>query len=178
MAQHRFHKPSEEELNALQVCQNIIKRFREEDSRMPSSYMEAFIVVAKEPGKGPTGYAEDMKTIQPIASRVLLEIGPKARQRPQTLELVDRQQKPDNWREQEYFLTPKGRKLMRDLVKLLEPQQPELQKPQAVQPNIDAAVNTLLGAIPMLDKDKAGELAARVVAAALSTDKVSVPEPA
>jgi len=118
-ASHRFHTLSDSEKAALKRLQKIIQRFREEDSRMPSSYMEAFAAVAAEPGKGPTGYAEDMNTIQPIASRVLLEIGPKARQRPQALELVDRQQKPDSWREQEYFLTPKGRKLMKDLIKLM-----------------------------------------------------------
>ncbi|MBB4039088.1 hypothetical protein GGR34_000723 [Microvirga flocculans] len=117
---HRFHQLSDDERKALRKVVKLIQRFRDEDGRIPSSYMEAFAAVALEPGKGPTGYAEDMRTIQPIASRVLLEIGPKARQRPSALELVDRQQKPDSWRETEYFLTPKGRKLMRDIIKIME----------------------------------------------------------
>lgn len=118
-APHRFHQLSDDERRVLRKVHKLIKRFRDEDTRIPSSYMEAFTAVAAEPGKGPTGYAEDMATIQPIASRILLEIGPKARQRPSALELVDRQQKPDNWREQEYFLTPKGRKLMKDIIRIM-----------------------------------------------------------
>jgi len=170
MSQHRFHRLSDAELSALRVCHKIIKRFREEDGRIPSSYMEAFTVVAMEPGKGPTGYAEDMGTIQPIASRVLLEIGPKARQRPQALELVDRQQKPDNWREQEYFLTSKGGKLMRDLLEILR-QEIDREKEQAVHPDMDSAVTILLRSIPTLGEDNARELAAQVVNAALGADK-------
>lgn len=115
----RFHELNEEERKALKALKRCIELFRELDSRMPSSYIDAFLSVALEPGKGPTGYAQMMNTIQPVASRVLLEVGPKARQKEEPLGLVDRQTNPENWREQEYFLTPKGRKLMRDILKLM-----------------------------------------------------------
>lgn len=62
-------------------------------------------------------------------------------------------------------------------LKILCPQ-PEQEKPQAVQLDMDAAVHALLSAMPMLDKDKARELAKRIVGAALSANKPLVHEPA
>lgn len=116
----RFHELSEEERKRLRKVKRVIELFRQLEGRMPSSYIDAFLAVALEPGKGPTAYAKDINSIQPITSRVLLEIGPKARTKENALELVDRQQSPTSFRDQEYFLTPRGRKLMRDILKVME----------------------------------------------------------
>jgi hypothetical protein len=51
--------------------------------------LAAFLTVARHPGLGPTGYAKLLGTIQPIMSRILLEIGRKARAREEGLGLVD-----------------------------------------------------------------------------------------
>jgi hypothetical protein len=116
----RFHELTDEEQTSLAKLKRSIELFRELESRIPSSYIDAFLAVALDPGKGPTAYAKAMNTIQPIASRALLEIGPKARQKEESLGLVDRQVSALSLRDQEYFLTPKGRKLLRDLLNVME----------------------------------------------------------
>lgn len=114
----KFHELNDDDARALRKLKRAIESFRALDPRMPTSYVDAFLSVCLEPGKGPTDYAQDMGTIQPIASRVLLEIGGKARLREESLELVDRQVSDASLRNQEYFLTPKGRQLMNQLLKI------------------------------------------------------------
>lgn len=114
----RFAAPDEEDAARLETGLEIVNAFREIDPKMPSSYMAMFLAVAKEPGRGPTHYAETLGTIQPMASRILLEIGIKARERAEPLGLVDRAQGED-LRSQAYFLTPKGRILERKLLNVL-----------------------------------------------------------
>jgi len=116
---HRLHELSDEDRKDLRKVKRVIEIFRNLDQRMPSSYMDAFLAVATDPGKGPTAYAKDLNMVQPIAARVLLEIGPKARSRDEPLALVDRQNAPDSLRDLQYFLTPKGRKVMNDMLKAL-----------------------------------------------------------
>lgn len=100
----------------------IIDRFRELNSKMPSSYIAAFLAVAIKPGFGPSQYAKDLGTIQPIASRLLLEIGPKAREREGPgMGLVTRKISPENGREVEYTLTPEGARLARQIGRMLSP---------------------------------------------------------
>jgi hypothetical protein len=83
---------------------------------MPSSYIDAFLLVALKPGASPTDYARDLGTIQPIASRILLELGNHPRARDHELALVDRVQSPTSLVKQEYFLSPKGYRLMNELI--------------------------------------------------------------
>jgi DNA-binding MarR family transcriptional regulator len=115
----RFHELNDEDAKTFRKLQRAIEAFRSLDPRMPSSYIAAFLAVVLEPGKGPTEYAQDLGTIQPIMSRVLLEIGTKARMRDEGLQLVDRQVSDVSLRNQEYFLTPKGRQLMNQLLRAL-----------------------------------------------------------
>jgi hypothetical protein len=86
----------------------------------PAPYIDAFLAVCLEPGKGSSGYAPDIHAAQPTASRVLLEIGPKARERSEGLGLVDKSLSPTDYRTHEYFLTPKGRQLMQELIRTLK----------------------------------------------------------
>jgi hypothetical protein len=120
MYNNRTHKLSEAETKALQKCQKIIKAFRRVDHKIPASYMAAFLAVALDPAKGPTHYAQALETIQPIASRLLLEIGPKARHKEEPLGLVDKDVSAHSLRDHEYFLTHKGKNLMAELISIVE----------------------------------------------------------
>ena len=108
----RFHELTDDQREALEKLKQVVDLVRAIEARVPTSYLDAFLCVAREPGKGPTHYAKRMNTIQPIASRVLLEIGVKARERNASLGLVDRQIDPETLKRHEYFLTPKGRRLL------------------------------------------------------------------
>lgn len=114
-ADRRFAPPGDEEAATLDLGIDLINCFREVDPKMPSSYMAMFMAVAREPGMGPTHYAQRIGTIQPIASRILLEIGIKARERQQPLGLVDRTSGSEDLRSQAYYLTTKGRLLERKI---------------------------------------------------------------
>jgi DNA-binding MarR family transcriptional regulator len=115
----RYRKPADEEVRRLEVASRFVNVFRMQDSRMTSSYMAAFLAVARNPGQGPTEYAKVCGTIQPIMSRILLELGEHARQRSAGLGLVDRVPDPGNLRQQRYFLTNKGRVVYRELMEVL-----------------------------------------------------------
>lgn len=120
MANTRAHKLTEAEMKALAKCRRIIEVFRKVDHKIPASYIAAFLAVAMEPSKGPTHYANVLGTIQPIASRMLLEIGPKARHKDEPLGLVDKDVSAHSLRDHEYFLTFKGKALMQEIIGILE----------------------------------------------------------
>lgn len=115
----RIHEPSEVELKALRRAKRMIELFRTLEPRMPSSYIDAFLTVALKPGLGPTEYARELHTLQPIASRILMEIGNYARERENALGLVDRQLSSTSAAKHEYFLTPDGRRLMAQVVDIM-----------------------------------------------------------
>lgn len=119
MTNTRAHKLSEAEAQALVKCRRIVEAFRKVDHKMPASYIAAFLAVALEPSKGPTHYAKSLGTIQPIASRLLLEIGPKARHKDEPLGLVDKDVSAHSLRDHEYFLTHKGKQLMGELTAIM-----------------------------------------------------------
>lgn len=117
---NKFHELDDDQRKLFRRLKRTIEAFRSLYPNMPTSYVDAFLSVVLEPGKGPSDYAEDMGTIQPIASRVLLEIGTKARLRDEGLHLVDRQLSDTSLRNHELFLTPKGRQLMKQIEKIWE----------------------------------------------------------
>ena|SRR5215204_5236996 len=98
----------------------VVSAFRKVDPKMPTSYMAALLAVAMKPGHGPTEYAKDLGTIQPIMSRILLEIGVPVREGAQGLGLVDRRVSAESLRNQEYYLTQKGKALLREIAAALE----------------------------------------------------------
>ncbi len=117
----RFAEPDKDDAERLRLAFNIVSAFREVHPKMPTSYAQAFLAVAMHPGQGPTEYAKMIGTMQPIASRILLEIGIKARERDDDgLGLVDRQTDPANLRQQKYFLTGKGAALMNRLLGIVD----------------------------------------------------------
>lgn len=115
-----FQALSPDEVQSLMRLAWTIDVFREMNPKMPTSYIAAFLAVAIRPGQGPTEHAKTLGTIQPIASRLLLEIGPQARERDEGgMELVVRQISFESRRQTEYTLSPKGLKIARQIARML-----------------------------------------------------------
>lgn len=120
MGSDRFKEPSGNDARAISKAVRLIDAFRTVDPKIPSSYIRMFLAVAEKPGRGPTEYARMLETVQPVASRILLEIGPKARERDAGLGLVTMDYAPDNLKQKQYYLTDKGRLLLRQVFDILE----------------------------------------------------------
>lgn len=95
-------------LKSLGRLKDVIGAFRSLEPNLPASYIDAFLAVALRPGQGPTDYAVMLGTIQPVASRTLMEIGESARTRATPLHLVASYPHPESRRQVMYQLTPKG----------------------------------------------------------------------
>jgi hypothetical protein len=114
------HLLSAKDEGTLRVLAKVADLLLMINPKMPLSYLRAFIEVALSPGKGPTAYANSLGLVQPVASRILMEIGPSARTRSAPDHLVYWVSSPLNGREKEYYLTPKGLTLMYDVLRALE----------------------------------------------------------
>lgn len=95
-------------LRTLGRLKDVIGAFRSLEPALPASYIDTFLAVALRPGQGPTDYAAMLGTIQPVASRTLMEIGESARTRSSSLHLVESRPHPESRRQIMYHLTPKG----------------------------------------------------------------------
>lgn len=116
----RFEPPEGKDAVTIEKLSRVIDHFRLVDSKMPTSYVAAFLAVTMKPGNGPTEYARMCGTIQPIISRILLEIGPKARRGEGLgLGLVDRVVHETSLRNQRYFLTAKGKHLLASVLRTM-----------------------------------------------------------
>jgi DNA-binding MarR family transcriptional regulator len=105
----------EEDVRKLEKLLRAVEVFRELETSLPLSYVAAFLNVAISPDKGVSEYARDLGVAQPVASRVLLEIGKKARYGGEGLGLIDQDFAPNDLRTKHAYLTPKGVKLVRKL---------------------------------------------------------------
>ena len=119
----RFATPEINEGAALRALIEITRAFREISPTLPVSYMQAFLAVCLKPGGGSTDYMGELDTIQPIMSRILLHLG--AKQRGKALgdsgyKLIDTAPDPLDLRRDRYFLTPKGKTLLRRVLRELE----------------------------------------------------------
>jgi len=99
---------------------DIIDMFLAIERKMPLIYARSFIEVALNPGKGPTTYGSAIGTGQPQMSRILLEIGPQARHKQNSLNLVGQVASPNNAREIQTHLTPAGMTLMYDIIRRMD----------------------------------------------------------
>jgi DNA-binding MarR family transcriptional regulator len=122
MSNHRdrFASPDDDGARRLSRLFAVLQVLREVSPTLPASYAQALLAVAMKPGHGSGTYAKDLGVIQPVASRTLLEIGKKTRGGGPGLGLVDSQQDPVDLRQQRYFLTPKGRKLIDKVLQIIE----------------------------------------------------------
>lgn len=91
-----------------------INEFRTIQPKITANQIAAFLAVATKPGLGPTDYSRVLQTIQPVASRWLLDMGPKSRDG-EGLGLLDRRPDPRSLRQIQYHLTADGLKLAEKL---------------------------------------------------------------
>lgn len=116
----RFDPPTGDEAVSLERLSAVVDAFRLIDPKMPTSYVSAYLAVARKPGLGPTQYAKMCGTIQPIMSRILLDMGSYSRDKSGPgLELVDRVVDDVSLRNQRYYLTSKGRQLKSQIMRYL-----------------------------------------------------------
>lgn len=114
----KFAPPNAEDLRSMRRGLDFLQAFRTVEPSLPSSYMVAFMAVAMEPGHGTVYYAKKLGMVQPVVSRILLEIGQKTRTGGAGLGLVDSATDPVDLRLRRYFLTPKGTALLNSLLKI------------------------------------------------------------
>jgi DNA-binding MarR family transcriptional regulator len=98
---------------------HIMERFRQVRSTMPVHLVEALLRVALDEGKSVKFYAERAAVSTSVMSRHLLDLGSEFRNGDAGLGLIDKRVSPHSLREQEVFLTPKGRKEVAQVVQLL-----------------------------------------------------------
>lgn len=116
----RYQAPSKGDIRHLNKLLRVIEEFRKERPAIPASYISSFLVVATKPGSGPTEYAKDLGVIQPTVSRMLNEIGVKAREREEPLKWVDRVEDPLNARQKKFFMTSKGQALLKRVLDIMD----------------------------------------------------------
>lgn len=95
-------------LRTLGRLRDAVGTFRGLEPNLPAAYIDAYLAVALKPGLGPSDYAVMLGTIQPTASRLLMEIGDNPRNRADRLNLVEHRPHPESRRQIQYHLTPKG----------------------------------------------------------------------
>lgn len=108
------------DLKSVDKLIRIVELFRTLDHKIPSSQIHAFLAVCAKPGLGPSEYAKLLGTTQPIASRMLLELGQKDRTGTQGMDLVDSKRDIENLRIYKQFLTPKGRRLLNQILRIMK----------------------------------------------------------
>lgn len=115
----KFDVPSDETLGHLRTLYEALNAFRTVDPSIPSSYVAAFLAVAMDPGNGTVHYSKTLGMLQPVASRVLLEIGQKTRTGQPGLGLVAAEYDLHDLRLKRYYLTQKGHVLLRQVEKAM-----------------------------------------------------------
>ncbi len=115
-----FPQPDELEASQLRKARALMELFRVLHPGMPASYISAFLSVAEHPGQGVTEHAQRLGMLRPVASRILLEIGKKARTGEPGFDLVASQQSWADLRAVHYMLTPRGTRLKRRVLDILE----------------------------------------------------------
>mgnify|MGYP001235187786 CR=1 FL=1 len=111
---------SSNEREALQRLEMVIRDLRTAiDPNVPSQVIQAFLVVAQNEGQPLTEYARLLGTNLSTASRQFLDLGERNRRMEKGYMLLDRHVDPANLRVIRYFLTAKGRLLLRSLIEAM-----------------------------------------------------------
>jgi DNA-binding MarR family transcriptional regulator len=93
-----------------------LEPFRIVRGTMPLQYVFAFLLVAEEEGLGVVDYAKRAGVSISVMSRHLLDIGERNRHMEKGFGLVAFRSNPMELRRHEYFLTDKGRALLRKVL--------------------------------------------------------------
>ena len=112
----RFDLPNPDDARILRRLSRVNGAFRSVSTSMPCSYVAAYLAVALKPGLGVTDYGNAIGIVQPIMSRILLEIGQKSRNGGEGLGLLDSRRDPTDFRQHQVFLTPKGKMLLNQIL--------------------------------------------------------------
>jgi DNA-binding MarR family transcriptional regulator len=93
-----------------------IQLFMGHQSSMPLQYLNAFLLVAMDEGKGVKEYAKRSGVSITTMSRHLLDIGDRNRHMKPGMGLVTSKRSPMELRKHEITLTPKGRALLARII--------------------------------------------------------------
>lgn len=108
-----YKKISEDDRDAVKRLLNCLEVFKKLRGTMPLQYVIAFLLVAEEEGLGVVDYAQRADVSVSVMSRHLLDIGDRNRHMEEGFGLITFRSNPMELRKHEYFLTDKGRQLLR-----------------------------------------------------------------
>ena len=106
---------------ALRKADRLLSEFRSSiDPNIPAQMLQTFMAVAMNEGKSLTEIADLVSANMSTASRHLLELGERNRRLEPGYNLVARTPDPMNLRQNAYTLTPKGKLLVKNVLKIME----------------------------------------------------------
>ncbi|WP_292632631.1 MULTISPECIES: hypothetical protein [unclassified Novosphingobium] len=109
------------ESTTLRNLEKAIRELRTAiDPNVPTQVVHAFLMVAQDEGQTLSTYAHQLGTNISTASRHFLDLGDQNRKLEKGYMLIDRKADPRNLRINRYFLTTKGRLLIKSLVDIRE----------------------------------------------------------
>lgn len=101
----------------LQRLEKALRELRTAiDPNVPTQVIQAFVVVAQNEGQTLSAYAAQIGTNVSTASRHFLDLGERNRKMEKGYMLIDRRVDPSNLRINRYFLTTRGRLLLKSLI--------------------------------------------------------------
>jgi DNA-binding MarR family transcriptional regulator len=110
---------TKDEHTALHKCLLFMEALRVVNSIMPMQQAYAFLLVAMEEGCGVQEYAERAGVTQPVMTRILLALGQHRQKGAPGYGLVHQATDTHDLRKRQTFLTPKGKALMREIVRMI-----------------------------------------------------------
>jgi DNA-binding MarR family transcriptional regulator len=113
-------KLTSSELKTATVALAVIELFRELRDTMPLQYVRTFFLVAQQEGRSVTDYAKTAGVSKTVMSRHLLDIGPTNRDMGDGFQLVVSNPDPSDSRNKLYYLSEKGRTLLRRVQRLID----------------------------------------------------------
>lgn len=108
-----------DDLKTLERFMGALEPFRTLRHTIPLQYVWSFLLVASEEGLSVDEYAERAGVQQSVMSRHLLDIGDRNRHMDEGFGLVSSRPNPLNMRKSEIYLTPKGRAVANNIIRLL-----------------------------------------------------------
>lgn len=98
---------------------NVLERFRLVRQTMPVHLLTALFRVYLEEGKSVIHYARESNVSQSVMSRHLIELGNEPYHGKPMLGLIEKRMSPTSLREYEVYLTPKGRRVVKEVGQIL-----------------------------------------------------------
>lgn len=109
----------EDSKRAVRRLMHVIHRFRLIRQTMPVHLIEALLRVSLDEGKSVKHYAEQSAVSTSVMSRHLLDLGDEFRNGEPGMGLITKKVAAHSLREQEVYLTPKGKKAIAEITSLL-----------------------------------------------------------